>query len=119
MGCIPGLLQHNRKEFIMSDKLWKATEREVSRLLGGKRVPVNSTDGIECDVKHDWLAIEVKERKNLPAFLVNAMRQAVKHSDDKHMPIVVFHGKSQRHDNDLIVIRLRDFCDNFVGEVKE
>jgi hypothetical protein len=50
----------------MTDKCWKAAERRIATLLGGKRVPVNGR-GDEPDVAHPWLAIEVKHRASLPS----------------------------------------------------
>ncbi len=42
----------------MSDKPWKATERDVARLLGGRRYPANS--GGRIDVESDTYVAQVK-----------------------------------------------------------
>jgi hypothetical protein len=56
---------------------WKRTERKVAALLGGVRVPVSGrARGDAPDVAHARLSIEVKSRKELPAWLMDAMVQA-------------------------------------------
>jgi len=47
----------------MADKRWKATERRIAALLGGRRVPVSGRGrGNAPDIAHPWLALEVKDR---------------------------------------------------------
>lgn len=97
---------------------WKAVERAVAVRLGGQRVPITGRQrGSAPDIMHDWLGIEVKHRKTLPAWLHDAMAQAVACSDggDK-LPIVVLHESGQRHDDDYVVVRLKDFQEWFGGE---
>jgi hypothetical protein len=100
---------------------WKASELAIARLLGGERVPVNGRQrGSVPDVEHPWLAIEVKAWKNLPARVVDAMRQAEasaawakrKQAAIK-LPIAILHHDRQDHGNDLVVMRLKDFMDRF------
>ncbi len=45
------------------DKPWKATERDVARLLGGERYPANSGDRI--DVESSEYVAQVKHRKTM------------------------------------------------------
>ena len=52
----------------MTDKTWKAVEREIARRLGGHRV--GCTGKATVDVVSDWLTIEVKTRKALPTWLL-------------------------------------------------
>ncbi len=41
----------------MPDKRWKATERRVAALLGGRRVPVSGRGrGDAPDIAHPWFA---------------------------------------------------------------
>ena len=47
----------------MADKAWKATERDVARLLGGKRYPANT--GGRVDVETDDVVAQVKHRKTM------------------------------------------------------
>lgn len=61
----------------MPERRWKATERRIAALLGGKRVPVSGRGrGDAPDVAHPWLSIEVQDRASLPAWLVKALAQA-------------------------------------------
>ena len=64
---------------------------------------------MEPDIKHPWLAVEVKSRKQLPAWLLQAMYQAVRNAPKGKLPLVIWHEKGQRHDNDLVMMRLKDF----------
>ena len=91
----------------MTDKTWKAVEREIARRLGGHRL--GCTGQATADVITNSLAVEVKTRKTLPHWLLDAIGQAVGAASDGRLPIVVLHEKGQRHDNDLVVMRLADF----------
>lgn len=90
---------------------WKAVERAIAQRLGGQRVPITGRQrGSAPDVAHEEFGIEVKHRKALPSWLLDAMDQAVACSGDgAKLPVVVLHQAGQRHDNDLIVLRLKDF----------
>lgn len=91
----------------MSDKLWKATERAIAQRLGGQRLGAVGIAG--PDVVTDSLAIEVKQRKRLPAWLSGAMEQAVGAASGERIPVVVLHETGQRHDSDFVILRLADF----------
>ena len=91
----------------MTDKTWKAVEREIARRLGGHRV--GCTGKATVDVVSDWLTIEVKTRKALPIWLLDALDQAARASDDGRLPVVILHQTGQRHDGDLVIMRLGDF----------
>lgn len=96
---------------------WKRTEREVARLLGGRRVPITGrARGDAPDVAHPWLSIEVKERSSLPRWLLTALRQARAAARDGQLPVVVLHQTGQRHNDDLVVLRLADFREWFDDE---
>jgi hypothetical protein len=88
-------------------KTWKAVERAVARRLGGRRVPVTGRGGAP-DVEHERLAVEVKHRKSLPAWLKEAIAQAVAAARDGKIGVVVLHEAGSRHTQDLVVIRLGD-----------
>ena len=100
----------------MADKLWKQTERAIARRFGGRRV--GPTGQATADVITDWLAIEVKTRKALPRWLLDAIGQAVGTADDGRLPIVVLHQKHKRHDEDVVVMRLGDF-ETWFGRMSE
>lgn len=58
-------------------KSWKTCERRIAAELGGSRIPVSGRDrGDAPDVDHPSLSIEVKSRKKLPAWLLDAIAQA-------------------------------------------
>ena len=97
----------------MTDKTWKAVERTIAKRLGGKRI--GCTGQATADVVNDWLSVEVKTRKRLPAWLFRALAQAQLFAGDK-LPVVVLHETGSRHDNDVVVLRLKDFVDWF-GEL--
>ena len=90
-------------------KDWKACERKVAALLGGKRVPVSGRGrGHSPDIEHDRLSIEVKSRKRRPAWIEEAMKQAEACAQDRQLPLVVLHQDGQRYKEALIVMRLKN-----------
>ena len=91
----------------MTDKLWKQTERAIAKRLGGERVGPSGKS--TADVLTPTLAVEVKTRKALPRWLLDAMAQATAAAGDGRLPILVLHQVGQRHDGDLVVLRLADF----------
>ena len=58
----------------MTDRPWKQTERAIARRLGGRRLGPTGRHG--PDVTSDWLQAEVKTRKRLPVWLLDALEQA-------------------------------------------
>lgn len=91
----------------MSDKTWKAVERQVARLLGGSRVPVSGRQrGFAPDILHETLSLEVKHRKDIPDWLLDAMNQAELSKRDDQIPTVVLHKKGMKFENSLTVVRL-------------
>jgi len=97
-------------------KDWKACERRVAELLGGRRVPVSGRAQGDCpDVAHERLSIEVKSRKRLPGWLEEALRQAEASSKEGQTPIAIFHQDGRHYADCLIVLRLKDF----IGYAKE
>ena len=106
--------QSQIEESAMGDKAWKQTERKVAAALGGERVPVTGRQrGSAPDVAHEWLSIEVKHRKEMPAWLMDAMAQARASIRGNQLPVVVLHENGRHHKGDLVVIRLEDFVDWF------
>ena len=107
----------------MAEKTWKRTERKIAALLGGKRVPITGRQrGDVPDVAHAWLSIEVKHRRTVPEWLLDAMAQAVAAVRGEQLPVAILHQHGTPHCEDLIVIRLADFrawfgelADNEVG----
>jgi len=100
----------------VTDKTWKQTERAIAARLGGERVGNRGTG--TPDVTTSWASVECKTRKVLPGWLQDAMAQAVRNARPETLPLVVLHEVGQRHDDDLVVVRLADFVQWF-GEVTE
>ena len=93
---------------------WKRAERRIAQLTGGHRVPVTGRRG-QPDVAHPWLALEVKTRDRLPRWLVAALAQAQAVADRDQLPVAVLHEHGARYRDALVVLRLGDFLDWFVG----
>ncbi len=89
---------------------WKAVERAIAARLGGRRVPVSGRQrGDAPDVEHEWLSIEIKHRKTLPAWLADAMDQAEKSASGNQLPVAILHQKQQDYNDSYVVIRLGEF----------
>lgn len=101
----------------MTDKAWKRTERRVAAFFGGRRVPITGRiRGDAPDVAHEWLAIECKERRELPDWLLEAMRQAEASARDGQLPIAVLHERGSELSRSLVVVRAGDFREWFGNE---
>jgi hypothetical protein len=93
----------------MARSTWKRTERDIAARLGGKRVPVTGrARGDAPDIAHETLSLEVKHRASLPAWLHDAMAQAVAAAAPGQVPVAILHEHGTRHDGDLCVVRLVD-----------
>lgn len=98
----------------MGDKRWKAIERRIAALLGGRRVPVSGRGrGDQPDIAHRWLSLEVKDRATLPAWLLDALDQAEASATAEQLPVAVLHRAGDRHDHALVVLRLGAFIERF------
>jgi hypothetical protein len=94
----------------MADKTWKRAEREIARRLGGRRVPVTGRQrGDAPDVTHKNLSIEVKHRKALPAWLLDAMDQANASRSPGQVAIAVLHASGSQYDQSLVLMELEPF----------
>ena len=93
----------------MPNATWKATERRVAAILGGDRV--GCTGEASPDVVTDWLAVEVKHRRALPAWLKAALAQAKANAPEGKLPVVILH-EHGRHDS-LVLLSMRDFAEWF------
>lgn len=99
---------------------WKAVERKIAAMLGGRRVPITGrVRGDAPDIAHDWLSPEVKHRKKLPEWLHDAISQAVASKRGEQLPIVVLHERGMRYRDSFVVMKLGDFVDYFVGTTEE
>ena len=97
-------------------KDWKQAERRIAEILGGVRVPVTGRQrGATPDVEHETLSIEVKSRKSLPGWLMDAMEQAQAATEDGRLPVAVLHQDRKSYRDALIVVRLEDFANYMKG----
>lgn len=91
---------------------WKSRELGSAKRMGGKRIPITGrTRGSTPDhtTGSGLWAIEYKSRKKLPAWIYDAMDQAVKAARGDQYPLVILHQTNQRLDNDLMIVRRKDF----------
>jgi len=103
----------------MNSQCWKNSERKVAEYLGGERVSRGDNFGeSDTDVRHKAFSIEVKERKKVSQFLIDIVKQADQYNDGSKLSIGVLHEKGKRHDNDLVLVRLKDFAD-YYGNVRD
>ncbi len=73
---------------------WKAEERRVARLLGGSR---RGPSGRETeDVSHPLFSVEVKQRRDIPAWFLAAIQQARDNAPADKIPLVVLHKAATR-----------------------
>jgi hypothetical protein len=88
-------------------KNWKACERRIAEEIGGVRMPVSGRGrGDSPDVDHPSLSIEVKSRKKLPAWLLDAIAQAEAAASPDQIPVAVLHQDRSRYSDALVVMRL-------------
>ncbi len=59
----------------MSASRWKRQEREIARALGVKRIPNNGAGQPDIRTPDGWV-VQVKTRKEIPAWLWAAVDQA-------------------------------------------
>ncbi len=87
----------------------------MAELLGGRRVPVSGRGrGDAPDVEHPTLAIEVKSRRQLPAWIEGADQQAEACTEDGQLPLAILHQDRRPYRESLVIIRLGDFVGYFI-----
>jgi hypothetical protein len=93
------------------DATWKRAERAVAAIIGGERVPVSGRQrGDVPDVAHHRLSVEVKHRRTVPGWLVDALDQAEAAARADHVPVAIIHRHGGRHRDDLAILRLADLA---------
>ena len=94
----------------MPDKLWKATERRIAKIIGDG-AQRNSLSGMNAkitagDIIHDKFYVEVKERVKIPFYKV--FRDVQINAKKEHkIPIMVIHQKNSK--DDILIMTLKDF----------
>ena len=104
----------------MSDKAWKAFERRVAEVFGGKRRGAYTGDGAhgKSDVIAPGWGIECKLYTN-PDYdtLLAAARQAERNRENEsEIPVGVIKRKGGKDSNALVVMRLEVFAEFFVNQ---
>jgi len=95
-------------------KRGKRNERALAKLLGGQRVGILGQE----DIKMGMFSVECKSMVEFPKRISNNMSQAERNAPDGKIPILVWHKGNQRREQDLVILRLKDWID-LHGEVKE
>jgi len=90
------LVQKNRRRA-------KAVERALAKRLEGRRVGILGQEDIFIG---DLFSVEVKSRKSVAIY--DWFQQAVKNAKGK-IPLLIVHITGKHHDNDLVVMSLKDF----------
>ncbi len=80
-------------------------ERATAAAFGGERIAGVGRRDVSCE---RW-SIECKSRETLPKWLTGAMEQAERLARPDTLALVVLHALGSRHDDDLVVLRRRDF----------
>ena len=79
-------------------KAWKAAEKRIAELLGGRRLIRASYQESRPDAVAEKsgfsFIVEVKHRKHLPQFMKNALDQAKQHRQKNEVYIAYFHEKN-------------------------
>ena len=92
-----------------------AAESAIANYLGGERIAGSG----KRDVDGGWLSVECKSRQSPTKWLLDMIAQAVRLAKPGQLALGVVHFLGQRHDEDLVVIRLRDFREWFGDEKGE
>ena len=84
-------------------KRGKDAERTIAKLIGGRRVGILGKE----DIEHPDYTVEVKSRKAFAG--AGFLEQAEKHNTGDKTAIAIVHVTGQKHDNDIVMMRLKDF----------
>lgn len=95
---------------------WKNAERRGARLVNGRRLSRGSNFGVSgADIEHQWLSVEVKYRKKIPAYLDQWLAQAAKYAGASKLPLVLLMPKGRWAKNGIVIMRAGDFVEHFGG----
>ena len=86
----------------------KRAEKAIATILHGTRVGILGGE----DVSHRQFSVEVKERKRFIGS--KFMTQAESNTPPGKIPLVCIHVLNQRHEKDLVMVRLEDFQELFI-----
>lgn len=94
----------------MAEKYWKYVERKAARILACKRIPVGSLG--KPDIESTFICGEVKSRRALPQWQVEALRSARAKANKHQFPLVVLWGKGE--EDGMVLCSVKDFASWFV-----
>jgi len=95
----------------VTEKRWKAQERRIARLLNCKR-NLNSGEA-GPDLENAALAVQVKDRKDLPQWMQTALLQIRSQADKERLGIVVL--TTPATSRAMVLMDLDDYRDWHVG----
>jgi hypothetical protein len=107
----------------MSDN-WKNVERNVAKMLGGKRVPLsgaNNTFANGGDVEHPFYFIEVKQRKTLAIsdWFYKMLEDMKKNKQEHKTPLLVLHKHNMKKYLAVSDIEFFQECYFLVNAIKQ
>src|SRR3990167_8199558 len=105
----------------MPDKSWKAWERRLAKMFGGRRRGPVLGIPFTNDIVVDGWSIEAK-LLGRPSFgeMLSAARQAEAARDEaSDIPVAIIKRKGDLVENALVVMRLPVFMENFVGGIDD
>ena len=85
-------------------RTWKAVERAVARLLGGRGCHF---EGKDVDAGR-W-SVEVKHGRQVPKTIIKWFDQAERNTPEGKRPLLVLHPPRFPYEDSLVVLRLADF----------
>jgi hypothetical protein len=107
----------------MTDTAWKAWERRVATIFGGKRrgAYTGSAQGRKSDIIKPGWSIEVKllSRPNFSDLLAAALQAETNADQPTDIPVAVIKRKGDLDTQALVVMRLETFRQFFIDEVSD
>lgn len=91
----------------MSDKSWKAFERRVAKMLGGRRTGILGGE----DIEHPVYSGECKLLQSLPAWLTKLWAQTEANCPVGKIPVAMVKKNGGLDRDALTILRLGDFVE--------
>lgn len=85
----------------------KRAERATAKLLNGRRLGVLG----KHDVESEKYGVEVKSREKIPKWFTKFWDQTEANCPEDKIPLLVIHKLNQRHDDDWVVLKMKDFLE--------
>ena len=85
----------------------KRAERAVVKALGGKRTGVLGGE----DITHSIFSIESKSREKIPKWFADFWEQTERNCEEDKIPLLVIHKLNHKHEDDWVVIKMKDFLE--------